>query len=217
MAPTSAIQTDVSGAIAIIRFNRPAARNPLSIATLNELTNAFSLLTAQKDLNAIIFTGTEDVFASGADIRELAQLDTEQAFRFAGIGQKLFQTIADATPVTIAAINGYCMGGALDLALACDIRVASPQAVFRHPGANLGIITGWGGTQRLPRLIGRTRALDLLLSARLMKSQEALAAGLITHLEANALEAAMRLARTMDRKADQVKKEPDSEESSSEN
>lgn len=201
MARTSAILTDVLGATAIIRFNRPAARNPLSITTLNELADAVSSLTARKDLKAIIFTGAEDVFASGADIRELVQLDTEQAFEFAGIGQKLFQTIADATQVTIAAINGYCMGGALDLALACDIRIASPQAVFRHPGARLGIITGWGGTQRLPRLIGRTRALDVFLSARLMKSQEALEVGLITYLEATPFEAAIRFAETVDRKS----------------
>jgi enoyl-CoA hydratase/carnithine racemase len=102
--------------------------------------------------------------------------------------------------VTIAAINGYCMGGGLDLALACDLRIASLQAVFRHPGARLGIITGWGGTQRLPRLIGRARALDVLLSARLVKSQEALGIGLITYLEANPLETAIRFAGTIARK-----------------
>ncbi|MBA2705274.1 MAG: enoyl-CoA hydratase/isomerase family protein [Blastocatellia bacterium] len=202
MARTSAILTDVSDGTATIRFNQPAARNPLSSTTLNELTNAVSLLTARKDLKVIIFTGADDVFASGADIRELAQLDAERAFEFAGFGQKLFQTIADATQVTIAAINGYCMGGGLDLALACDLRIASPQAVFRHPGARLGIITGWGGTQRLPRLIGRTRALDLLLSARLMNSQEALKVGLITDLVATPLDAAIRLAETMDGKPD---------------
>ncbi len=215
MARTSAILTDVSDGTAIIRFNQPAARNPLSITTINELTNAVLLLTARKDIKVIIFTGAEDVFASGADIRELAQLDAERAFEFAAFGQKLFQTIADATQVTIAAINGYCMGGGLDLALACDLRIASPLAIFRHPGARLGIITGWGGTQRLPRLIGRTRALDLLLSARLINSQEALEVGLITHLEATPLEAAVRFAETMDGNLNEAKKEPDSEESSS--
>jgi len=200
MAPASAIVTDVIGPIAIVRFNRPAERNPLSSATLNELRNAVSSLTAREELTAIIFTGMDDVFASGADIRELAQLDTAAAFEFARFGLKLFQTIADARQVTIAAINGYCMGGALDLALACDIRIAAPQAVFAHPGARLGIITGWGGTQRLPRLIGRTRALDVLLSARLIESQEALEIGLITHLEATPLEVAILFAKTLERK-----------------
>lgn len=200
MAPASAIVTDVIGPIAIVRFNRPAERNPLSSATLNELRNAVSSQTAREELTAIIFTGMDDVFASGADIRELVRLDTAAAFEFARFGQKLFQTIADARPVTIAAINGYCMGGALDLALACDIRIAAPQAVFAHPGARLGIVTGWGGTQRLPCLIGRTRALDVLLTARLIKSQEALEIGLITHLEATPLEVAIRFAKTLDRK-----------------
>jgi enoyl-CoA hydratase len=191
MTPASAIVTDVTGATAVIRFNRPATRNPLSISTLNELTNAVSSLTARENLRAIVFTGVEDVFASGADIRELAHLNQKDALEFSRFGQKLFQTVADARQVTIAAINGYCMGGALDLALACDIRVASPHALFRHPGAQLGIITGWGGTQRLPRLIGRTRALDVLFTARLIESQEALDIGLITHLEATPLEVAI--------------------------
>src|SRR6266404_5508271 len=156
MTPASVIVTDVTGATGVIRFIQPAARNPLSSSILHELTNAVSSLTAREDLKAIVFTGAEDVFASGADIRELAQLDQRDALEFSRFGQKLFQTIADARQVTIAAINGYCMGGALDLALACDIRIASPQAVFQHPGARLGIITGWGGTQRLPQVIGKT-------------------------------------------------------------
>ena len=195
MVQTSAIVTDVTGNIAVIRFNRPAARNSLSIATLNELKEIITSLTAREDLKALVFTGTEDVFAAGADIAELAQLDTELAFEFAKRGQLLFQAIADANQITIAAINGYCMGGGLDLALACDIRIASPQAVFRHPGARLGIITGWGGTQRIPRLIGRPRSLELFLTARLVTADEALRVGLITLQEAKPLDAAIRIAR----------------------
>src|SRR6266849_237809 len=194
MTPTSAIVTDVTGATAVIRFNQPAARNPLSSSTLYEVTNAVASLTAREDLKAIVFTGAEDVFASGADIRELAQLDQRDALEFSRFGQKLFQTIVDARQVTIAAINGYCMGGALDLALACDIRIASPQAVFAHPGARLGIITGWGGTQRLPRLIGRAGALEFFITARLVTSEEALRLGLITGVEATPLDAAIGIA-----------------------
>jgi enoyl-CoA hydratase len=198
MAQTSAIVTDVTGAVATIRFNRPLARNPLSSSTLNELSKAVLALTARKDVKAIIFTGTDDVFASGADIRELAQLDQKDALEFSRFGQQLFQTIADAKQVTIAAINGYCIGGALDLALACDIRIASPAATFRHPGARLGIITGWGGTQRLPQLIGRTRALEWFLTARLLSSAEALKGGLITHLDSKPLDVAIKLAETVE-------------------
>lgn len=194
MARTSAILTEVSGPSAVIRFSQPAKRNPLSSDTLNELANVVASLTARKDLLAIIFSGSEDVFASGADIRELAKLDPARARDFSRFGQKLFQSLADAPQVTIAAINGYCMGGGLDLALACDIRIASPQAVFRHPGARLGIITGWGGTQRLPRLIGRARSLEFFLTTRLIKSQEALEIGLVSRISADVLAAAVAIA-----------------------
>jgi enoyl-CoA hydratase len=195
MARASAILTDVNGAIAIIRFNQPAKRNPLSSATLNELATAVSSLTAREDLKAIIFTGTKDVFASGADIRELAELDSERAVEFSQFGQELFQAIADARQLTIAAINGYCMGGGLDLALACDIRIASPQAGFRHPGARLGIITGWGGTQRMPRLIGRTRSLEFFLTTHWMTSHEALEIGLVSSISDDVLASALAIAR----------------------
>ena len=178
-----AIVTEVDDTIAVIRFNRPHERNPLSLHTLNDLETTLFELTPRRDVSAIIFTGTADVFASGADIRELAQLDSISALEFSKLGQRIFQTIADARQITIAAINGYCMGGALDLALACDIRVASHNAVFAHPGANLGIITGWGGTQRLPRIVGRTRALELFATARRVHSPEALLTGLVTTVE----------------------------------
>jgi enoyl-CoA hydratase len=150
-----AIVTEVIDSIAIVRFNRPAQRNALSFSTLNKLKSILSTLLPSDDVGAIILTGTDDVFASGADIRELSELNPASAFEFSTFGQSLFQSVGDAKQVTIAAINGYCMGGALDLALSCDIRVASKAAVFSHPGGKLGIITGWGGTQRLPRIIGR--------------------------------------------------------------
>ena len=105
------------------------------------------------------------------------------------------QKIADAPQLTIAAINGYCMGGALDLALACDIRLASSEAVFSHPGAKLGIITGWGGTQRLPRIVGRARALELFATARRITSLEALQNGLVTQVEDPVVECAIATCR----------------------
>ena len=187
------IVTEITGYIAIVRFNRPAQRNPLSLDTLQELRRTTVALFSRKDIRTVIFTGTNDVFASGANIRELAQLDAEAALEFSRFGQDLFQTIADARRVTIAAINGYCIGGGLDLALACDIRVASKSAVFSHPGAKLGIITGWGGTQRLPRIIGRARALEFFATARRYSSAEALEIGLVTELADPVLEHAMRI------------------------
>ena len=184
-------------ALAVIRINRPAQRNSLSVATLDELEHAFARLTQDERIRAIIFTGTGDVFASGADIRELRALTPDAAREFAARGQRLFNLIADARPLTVAAVNGYCMGGGLDLALACRVRVASPRAVFAHPGARLGIITGWGGTQRLPQLIGQARALEMFLTARRIRADEALAIGLVNRIGTPALDCALELARQL--------------------
>ena len=182
------------GALAVIRIERPAQRNSLSAETLSHLERAFSSLSARGDVNAIVFTGTSDVFASGADIRELQSLTPDAARAFAERGQRLFQRISEARRLTVAAVNGYCMGGGLDLALACRARVASPRAVFAHPGARLGIITGWGGTRRLPELIGAARALEMFTTARRVDAAEALEIGLVTRLHPDALACACALA-----------------------
>ena len=182
------------GSAAVIRLNRPEQRNPLSVATLLSLDAAFSSLSAREDISAVIFTGAGEVFASGADIRELRGLTPDTARAFAERGQILFQRIAGARQLTVAAVNGYCMGGGLDLALACRVRVASPAAVFAHPGARLGIITGWGGTQRLPRLVGAARAFEMFLTARRVSGREAFEMGLVSRLGDPALERALEFA-----------------------
>jgi enoyl-CoA hydratase len=189
------IVTKLDGAIAVIRFNRPAQRNPLSVSTLHDLESSLLALIPRDDVKVLIFTGTADVFASGANIRELAQLNSLSALQFSQLGQRVFQTIADASQLTIAAINGYCMGGAMDLALACDLRVASVDSIFAHPGARLGIITGWGGTQRLPRIIQKGRALELFLTGRRITSAEALEMGLVSSLSDCSLDSAISIAR----------------------
>jgi enoyl-CoA hydratase/carnithine racemase len=158
------------------------------------MEHAFARLTQNERIKTIIFTGTGDVFASGADIRELCALTHAAAREFAARGQRFFQLIADAQPLTIAAVNGYCMGGGLDLALACRVRVASTRAVFAHPGARLGIITGWGGTQRLPRLVGTARALEMFSTARRVNADEAFEIGLVTRLHTDALACALDIA-----------------------
>jgi enoyl-CoA hydratase len=191
----AAVVVEERDSLAIIRLNRPLERNPLSISTLEELDAIVSALSTRADLRALIFTGTGDVFASGANIRELQRLTPDTAHEFARRGQRLTQKIADAAQLTVAAVNGYCMGGGLDLALACDLRVASSSAVFAHPGARLGIITGWGGTQRLPRLIGATRALELFATAKRVTGKEAFEIGLINRIADPALECAVELAR----------------------
>jgi enoyl-CoA hydratase len=192
--PTHSIVVEERDALAVIRINRHEQRNSLSAATLDDLNESFSILAARDRINAIIFTGTQNVFASGADIRELQTLTPDTAREFAERGQRLFQKISEARQLTIAAINGYCMGGGLDLALACRVRVASPGAVFAHPGARLGIITGWGGTQRLTALVGAPLALEMFTTAKRVSAEEALEIGLVSRVQTDALACAIELA-----------------------
>jgi enoyl-CoA hydratase len=187
-----AVHVEHHGDAAVIRLNRPAERNPLSITVIETLSRIISSLEARADVCRIILTGAGDVFASGANIREVSVLGRGTAGEFAARGQRLMQQIAGARALTIAAINGYCMGGALDMALACRLRFASKNAQFAHPGARLGIITGWGGTQRLPRLIGSARALEFFTTARRMTAAEAYRIGLVDGLHDPVLEGALR-------------------------
>lgn len=143
---------------------------------------ALERLESDPSLEKIVFTGSGDTFASGANLREVAVLNRQTAAEFSRRGQLLMQRIWSSKKLTVAAIDGFCMGGALDLALSCKKRVASPGSVFAHPGAKLGIITGWGGTQLLPRLIGRKKALEIFLTARRIPAKEALEIGLIDEL-----------------------------------
>ena len=163
----------------VLRFNRPEIKNPLSIAALEKLKEIMAYLESHTAVKTIIFTGSGDTFASGANLNEIAQLDKTSAREFGLRGQNLMQTIYHSGKLTVAAVDGFCMGGALDLALSCKRRVASPRSVFAHPGANLGIMTGWGGTQLLPRLVGEARALEMFLTAKRVDAKEALRINLI--------------------------------------
>ncbi|HEY0173352.1 MAG TPA: enoyl-CoA hydratase/isomerase family protein [Pyrinomonadaceae bacterium] len=192
--PAPVIVEERGGGVAVIRINRPSQRNSLSVETLSSIKTAFGSLSAREDIKAVVFTGAGDAFASGADINELRTLAPDTARAFAERGQRLFQQISDARQLTVAAVNGYCMGGGLDLALACRVRVASHAAVFAHPGARLGIITGWGGTQRLPRLVGPARALEMFTTARRVTAAEALEFGLVDEVAEDALARAVETA-----------------------
>jgi enoyl-CoA hydratase len=175
----------------IVRFDRPAIRNPLSIGVLDGLAALFNDQDSLAEVDAVIFTGTGDAFASGADLREIADITVETATEFAFRGQAVMNRIASATPLTIAVINGYCFGGGLDLALACDRRIASSAAVFSHPGTGLGIITGWGGTQRLPRLIGEANAFEMFFTAGRFDTKTALRIGLVDEVAEDPYTAAL--------------------------
>lgn len=206
---TAAVVVERRGRAAIVRFNRPAERNPLSALTLDELDEIVSALSASANLSAIIFTGSDGVFASGADIRELRTLAPSAALDFSRRGQRLMQKIADAPQLTVAAVDGYCMGGGLDLALSCDLRVASARSVFAHPGSRLGIITGWGGTQRLARLMGEARAFEMFLTARRLDAAEAFSWGLVSRLAEDPTGCALELAAACDKKGDLTSSPPD--------
>jgi len=180
---SNAIELTISSGKAVIRFTRPEMRNPLSIFVLDELETILDEVEKDTEVSEIVFTGTDNIFASGADLREISKLNADSAKAFAERGQRLMNKIAASSTTTIAAINGYCFGGALDLALACDQRIATPNATFCHPGAGLGIITGWGGTQRLPRMIGEANALKLFFTAAPINSDEALRIGVVSRIE----------------------------------
>ena len=186
--------TNLTGSTAIVTFNRPESRNSLSTPILIELDKLLAEIVNNPALKTVIFTGAGDAFLSGANISELSSLDSGTAREFSLLGQQVVRRLTSTSQLTIAAINGYCMGGGLDFALACDIRLSSSSAIFAHPGARLGIITGWGGTQRLPRLIGKARAIEFFVTARRIQSNEALRIGLITSVCDPVMEGALALA-----------------------
>lgn len=178
----------------IVRFTRPESRNPLSRIVVERLIGIVDTIDV-RTVRKLIITGSGEAFASGANLHEIAALSTEAAPDFARLGQSLMKKIDDLPLLVIAAVNGHCFGGALDLALSCDIRIASPDAKFAHPGAGLGIITGWGGTQRLPRLIGTALANEMFFSASPIDSNRALQIGLIDDIADDVLEVALKTFR----------------------
>lgn len=194
------IATTERNQYAIITINRAPQMNLLSQAVFAELTATLTRLRTNRHLRAIVLTGANGIFSVGADLNEVAQLDPVTAFEFSRRGQATLKRLSSASTarvVTIAAIDGYCLGGGLDLALACELRFASPRSTFAHPGAKRGIITGWGGTIRLPRLVGRTTALQLFLTGDRIDAAEALRIGLVHELCDNVLARACMYAESL--------------------
>lgn len=167
--------TNQIAGITILRLCSEDGTNRLTRARVLALTNAIHNVAAQP----LIITGKEKFFSAGADLAEITALTAAEAYEFSLMGQTLMNAMENFPAPVFAAINGYCMGGGLDLALACRRRIAAPQAVFGHRGAALGLITGWGGTQRLPRLIGKGRALEMFVAAEKIHAAQALQLGLI--------------------------------------
>jgi enoyl-CoA hydratase len=179
------LKIDHSDGVVTIAISRLDALNALNLKTLSELITVFQQIYEHKDYRGVIITGDgEKAFVAGADIKELSALTPDQALSFAQNGQRLFKLIEDCPKPVIAAVNGFALGGGCELAMACHIRIAVTEAKFGQPEVNLGIIPGYGGTQRLTQLVGRGKALELMMTGDLISAQEAHSIGLVNHVVA---------------------------------
>ena len=185
-------ELEAHGDVRILRLVSDDLTNRLTRARVEALTAAIRDLATHSP-SRLILTGNHHFFSAGADLNEITALTGPEAFRFAHMGQRLMDSVAGFPAPTIAAIHGYCMGGGLDLALACDRRIAGPHAMFGHRGAALGLITGWGGTQRLPRIVGKARALQMFLAAEKVPAARALEIGLINAIAADPVAMALAI------------------------
>lgn len=166
--------------LAIVTINRPEVRNALDNATIEEIDGILAQLEGQADLRVVIFTGAGDkAFVAGADIREVARRDIRLGRDETRRRQQVYNRIADLPVPSIAAVNGFCLGAGLELALGCTLRIAAEGAKFGAPEINLGIIPGGGATQRLPRLVGTGKAMEMVLTGEMIDAQEALRIGLV--------------------------------------
>ena len=166
--------------LAIVTINRPKALNALNSETLNDLNTVLEDLEKDNNIYCVILTGAgEKSFVAGADISEMKDLNEEQGKEFGLLGNKVFRRLENLDKPVIAAISGFALGGGCELSMACDIRIASEKARFAQPEAGLGITPGFGGTQRLPRLVGEGKAKELIYTCAQVKADEALRIGLV--------------------------------------
>lgn len=172
------------GAVATLTINRPAKLNALNKQTIEELHHAFATLANDAAVRAIIVTGSgEKAFVAGADIAEFADFSIEEGAQLAARGHELlFDFIQNLRKPVIAAVNGFALGGGLELAMACHFRVASDNAKMGLPEVSLGVIPGYGGTQRLPQLVGKGRAMEMIMTAGMVSADEAKLSGLVNHV-----------------------------------
>ena len=181
--PFSGFRVEEQVGVRILRLQSDDGTNRLTRECVKSLTEKLGELAL--DARPLVVAGNDRFFSAGADLKEISQLSGPDALAFARMGQELMEAIDHFPAPICAAISGYCMGGGLDLALACHRRIASPHAIFGHRGAALGLVTGWGGTQRLPRLIGKGRALEMFVAAGKIAAAEALRIGLVDAIADN--------------------------------
>jgi len=183
-------QLEHTNGATVLRLTSDDGTNRLTRACVISLASAIQELS--RSPRPLIITGNQKFFSAGADLNEIVALSGPKAFAFSKAGQMMTDAIDEFPAPVIAAVNGYCMGGGMDLALACDHRIASPHAIFGHRGAALGLITGWGGTQRLARLVGRARAAEMFIAAEKVNAARALRYGLVDRICEDPLREAMR-------------------------
>lgn len=178
------ILVHITNGLATVTINRPKKLNALNSATIEELSTAFETLEDDVNVKTIIITGSgEKAFVAGADISEFANFSIEEGGRLAKLGQEsLFDLIENLSTPVIAAINGFALGGGLELAMACHFRVASDNAKMGLPEVSLGVIPGYGGTQRLPQLVGKGKAMELIMTAGMISAEDAKNCGLVNHV-----------------------------------
>ncbi|QHL88376.1 enoyl-CoA hydratase [Nibribacter ruber] len=183
MAHYHNLQLNNQDGILFITVNRPSKMNALNIETVQEIQMAMQEVYDDEEVRGVILTGSgEKAFVAGADIAEIAELNEVNGRRFAERGQDVFSMIEECPKPVIAAVNGFALGGGCELAMACHIRVASENARFGQPEVNLGLIPGYGGTQRLTQLVGKGKAMELMMTGDLIPAQEAKELGLANHV-----------------------------------
>lgn len=193
------LKVNVADGIAVVTISRPEALNALNTRFFQEMDSLISEMSPRKDVKVLVITGEGKAFVAGADIAEMVQKTQDEAREFSKQGQKIFRKLELLPQPVIAAINGFALGGGCELALACDIRIASSKAKFGQPEVNLGVIPGYAATQRLPRLIGLGNALFLLISGEMIGADEALRMGLVQRVfePEQLLLSALELAKTI--------------------
>ena len=189
--------------IGVLKINQPQALNALNAEILKELGQAFDELAADEEVDVVILTGEGRAFVAGTDIAEMSVMKAAEGKKFAQFGSAVFRKIELMEKPVIAAVNGFALGGGCELAMACDIRIASSKAKFGHPEVGLGIIPGFSGTQRLPRLIGVGKAKELIYTAAVIPAEEACRIGLVNKVvePEELMNESMAMARTIASKA----------------
>jgi len=206
--PYEILKMEAAEGIAVVTISRPQALNALNSRFFQEMDSLIAEVGARDDFKVLIITGEGKAFAAGADIAEMAGKTQDQAAQFSKVGQRTFRSLELLAKPVIAAVNGFALGGGCELALACDFRIAGIKAKFGQPEVNLGVIPGYGATQRLPRLIGLGNALFLLLTGEMIGAEEALRLGLVQKIVEpdELMPAALGLAKTIASKGPQAVK-----------